>query len=84
MPTQFTEKTHAKFTLFSLSKYGNSGNVPYRPPKLLRYCKPCMKSLKPNELHNYIYQSGPEDEAWKLPLGIVRLTVNVGQYQRTK
>ena len=78
------QKTHAKFTLFSLSKYGNSGNVPYRPPKLLRYCKPCMKSLKPNELHNYIYQSGPEDEAWKLPLGIVRLTVNVGQYQRTK
>lgn len=34
-----------------------------------------MKSLKPNELHNYIYQSGPEDEAWKLPVGIDRLTV---------
>ena len=34
--------------------------------------KPCMKSLKPNELHNYIYQSGPEDEAWKLPIGIGR------------
>ena len=37
--------------------------------------KPCMKSLKPNELHNYIYQSGPEDEAWKLPTGIDRLII---------
>ena len=34
-----------------------------------------MKSLKPNELHNYIYQSGPEDEAWKLPIGIGRSTI---------
>ena len=34
-----------------------------------------MKSLKPNELHNYIYQSGPEDEAWKLPTGIGRPTI---------
>ena len=98
------QTTHAKFTLFSLSKYGNSGNVPYRPPKLLRYCKagsqlfsigrvrlkkmrnpffePCMKSLKPNELHNYIYQSGPEDEAWKLPVGIDRLIVLDPVYDR--
>ena len=43
-----------------------------------------MKSLKPNELHNYIYQSGPEDEAWKLPIGNVRLTINAGQYHGTK
>ena len=38
--------------------------------------KPCVKSLKPNELHNYIYQSGPEEEAWKLQIGIVRVTIS--------
>ena len=41
-----------------------------------------MKSLKPNELHNYIYQSGPEDEAWKLPVGIDRLIVLDPVYDR--